>query len=74
MCYVNEENIFIFLNLTGWSHTYMHITSSYMTDIFINATRQHVSGTISLDMSDQRLILFLHIMKKIQTVLTVECA
>ena len=45
-----------------------------MTDIFINATRQHVSGTISLDISDQRLILFLHIMTKIQTVLTVECA
>ena len=41
---VNEENICIFQDLTGWPYTYMHITSSYMTDTFINSTRQHVSG------------------------------
>ena len=60
----NEENISIFHNIPGRTHTTMHMTNSDMSDTIINATCQCFSGTITLDISDHRLIIFLKIIKK----------
>ena len=39
------------------------MTNSDMSDTIVNATCQHYSGNITLDMSDHRLIFFLHVEK-----------
>ena len=66
-----KKNISIFKNITGRTYTNAHMTHSDMWDTIVNATCQYYSGNITLDMSDHRLILFLHI-KKIQTMSTVQ--
>ena len=72
MSYVNEKkNICIFKNITGRTYTNAHMTNSDMSDTIVNATCQCYSGNITLDMSDHRLIFFLHIKQKIQAMSTV---
>ena len=73
MSYVNGKNIFILRNITGRTYTNAHMTNSEMSDTIVNATCQYYSGNITLDMSDHRLIFFLHI-KKSQTMSTVAIA
>ena len=63
MSYVNEKNICIFKNITGRTYTNAHMTNSDMSDTIDNATCQYYSGNITIDMSDNRLIFFLHIKK-----------
>ena len=64
MSYVNEKkNICIFENITGRTYTNAHMTNSDIWDTIVNATCQYYSGKITLDMSDHRLIFFLHIQK-----------
>ena len=58
-----EKNICIFKNITGRTYTNAHMTNSDMSDTIVNATCQHYSGNITLDMSDHRLIFFLHLKK-----------
>ena len=58
-----EKNICIFKNITGRTYTNAHMTNSDKSDTIVNATCQYFSGNITLDMSDHRLILFLHIKK-----------
>ena len=58
-----EKNICIFKNITGRTYTNAHMTNSDMSDTIVNATCQHYSGNITLDMSDHRLIIFLHLKK-----------
>ena len=53
-----EKNICILENITGRTHTNAHMTNSDMSDTIVNATCQYYSGTITLDMSDHRLIFF----------------
>ena len=53
-----KENICILENITGRAYTNAHMTNSDMSDTIVNATCQYYSGTITLDMSDQRLIFF----------------
>ena len=59
MSNVNYAHICNFQNLTGRPYTYMHITNSDVTDTFIIATCYYVSGTITLDNSDHKMIAFL---------------
>ena len=59
-----NKNICILENITGRTHTNAHMTNSDMSDTIVNATCQNYSGTITLDMSDHRMIFFLHIEKK----------
>ena len=68
-----KENICIFQNITGRTYTNAHMTNSDKSDTIVNATCQYYSGNITLDMSDHRLIFFLHI-KKIKTMSTVAIA
>ena len=49
------------------------MTNTDMSDTIVNATCQYYSGNITFDMSDNRLIFFLHL-KKIQTMSTVAIA
>ena len=63
MSYVNGKNICIFKNITGRTYTNAHMTNSDKSDTIVNATCQYYSGNITLDMSDHRLIFFLHIKK-----------
>ena len=58
-----NKNICILENITGRTHTNAHMTNSDMSDTIVNATCQNYSGTITLDMSDHRMIFFLHIEK-----------
>ena len=68
-----KKNICIFKNITGRTYTNADMTNTDMSDTIVNATCQYYSGNINLDMSDNRLIFFLHI-KKIQTMSTVAIA
>ena len=58
-----KKNICIFKNITGRTYTNAHMTNSDMSDTIVNATYQHYSGNITLDMSDHRLIFILHLEK-----------
>ena len=61
--YVNERNISIFKNITGRTYINTHITNSDMRDTNVNAACQYITGTITLDISDQRLIISVIIRK-----------
>ena len=68
-----KKNICILENITGRTYANAHMTNSDMPDTIVNVTCQCYSGTITLDMSDHRLIFFLNV-KKIQTMSTVAIA
>ena len=58
-----KKHIGILKNITGRTYTNAHMTNTDMLDTIVNATCQYYSGNITLDMSDNRLIFFLHLKK-----------
>ena len=58
-----KKNICIFKNITGRTYTNADMTNTDMSDTIVNATCQYYSGNINLDMSDNRLIFFIHLKK-----------
>ena len=58
-----KNNICILENITGRTYTNAHMTNIDIWDTIVNATCQYYSCNITLDVSDHRLIFFLHIKK-----------
>ena len=58
-----KKHIGISKNITGRTYTNAHMTNTDMSDTIVNATCQFYSVNITLDMSDNRLIFFLHLKK-----------